>query len=70
MTSRKIYEAVAAEFKDELVWHTESDLYNDEERALIVNVLASNALRIARVFEKDNPNFDRLRFLRACGLVD
>lgn len=59
--SRKDYEAIAAAIKAEATeW---GDLVTESDK----QVLRAVAQRIARVFESDNPRFDRAKFLRACG---
>jgi hypothetical protein len=57
MTSRKHYIAVAREI---------AELLKDMEGSDAV--IAAVSLRLACIFEKDNPAFDRERFLRACGI--
>jgi hypothetical protein len=63
MMSRKDYEAIAEAIKSE----RENQWREAAPDSLPVLALRSMAQRVARVFEADNPRFDRGRFLRACG---
>ncbi len=47
-----------------------NNLHNDDAPSSynIRGVLAEVACDLADLFEKDNPNFDRDKFLKACGL--
>lgn len=61
MLTRKHYEAIAeilSEHKDDSQYST----VIDERR------VESISLSLADYFEKDNPRFDRDRFLEACGV--
>lgn len=55
--TKKDYVAVAAAIRAE-----------GEQVGACSMTIACIAARIARVFANDNPNFDRERFLTACGV--
>lgn len=63
--TRKHYEAIAKAIKSELDYHTSH--YSQGESAL---VLRNAAKHISDNLELLESNFDRDRFLRACGLED
>jgi len=58
--SRKHYEAIAKVFAGDY-----ATAANDGERRKVVGI----ALSLSDVFQQDNPRFDRVRFLQACGLT-
>lgn len=62
MFTRKHYEAVAEIIKER------SKHYADMGRYGCANGAGSVGDKLADLFEKDNPRFDRDRFLAACGL--
>lgn len=64
MVIKKDFVAIAEIIKDELEFATtvKGHCLNCSYR---IRTLTSN---LADYFEKQNPNFDRWRFLRACGL--
>lgn len=53
--TRKDYELIAAAIKTQVAGH---------ERDLATKVVAE---AIAQALQRDNPRFDRARFLKACG---
>lgn len=59
--SRKLYVAVAAAMKKQL---EQADLFGPSIRSALE--LAIKA--VADEVKKDNPNFDAVRFLEACGV--
>jgi hypothetical protein len=59
MLSRKHYVAIAA------VLHEVSEREEFTHTETTINEVAE---RLAVIFKDDNPNFDRNRFLEACGL--
>lgn len=64
--TRKDYELIADAIKDELGEYADvpgMGIDNSNERSAIV----STARAIADRLGEDNPNFDRERFLSACG---
>lgn len=67
--TRKDYIAIAAAIRDELnAWRREKpedDAALCQAGALTCGYIAQ---RIAKVMEKDNPSFDRARFLKAYGV--
>lgn len=60
--TRKHFEAVASVIKQRLI---QAAYYKD---AAAVRLCADLAYDLAREFAAFNSNFDRTRFLRACGL--
>jgi hypothetical protein len=60
--SKRHFEAIAAVIAGDLASHR----HNDSAYYAIRNV----ALSMADLFRRENPRFDRVRFLRACGLRD
>lgn len=66
MLSKKYYKAIAELFNSRKVvlWDKESiDTFHARELQW-----ASFAIALADLFADDNPNFDRIRFLKACGI--
>lgn len=61
--SRKDYEVVAATLKDSYVFALRT---RDHAATGVLHALTFN---LADAFEKDNPRFDRERFVRAVGLM-
>ena len=62
MTSKKDYVAIAKVINNHLF-----DDVRDDKRLLSNMVIASVVSELCNYFEKDNPNFDRGRFISACG---
>jgi len=62
MTSKKDYIEIAKVINN----HLFDDVRNDK-RLLSNMVIASVVSELCTYFEKDNPNFDRERFISACG---
>jgi hypothetical protein len=58
--SKKHYEAIAAIFAGDY-----ASAKNDDCRRVVVGL----ALSLSDIFKRDNENFDRMRFLKACGLT-
>lgn len=58
--SRKHYERIAEVFAGDYASCNTTD-----ERRKVVGL----ALSLSDVFQQDNPAFDRIRFLKACGLT-
>jgi hypothetical protein len=68
MFQRRHYEAIAAVIsarptQEERAAHT----YTSAQLEACENAWHDAACRIAFAFSRDNPNFDRARFLKACG---
>jgi hypothetical protein len=62
--SRKHYEAIAADIKRRFKLIPDPDGRDQELAGQLFGV----ANDLADLFEADNPNFDRGRFLKACGV--
>jgi len=73
MTSKRTFEAVAAQFYKSRPWSHGVPEFNDKDikaaeyHAKCVQ-FENDVVGIADVFTADNPGFDRIRFYRACGL--
>lgn len=75
--SKKHFIAIAADFKEQLdFYRTQRDRYtsngNHAEASHADDAIEATsdlAWKLARTFAGFNPNFDRLRFLAACGIV-
>jgi hypothetical protein len=65
--SRKHFEMVAAEIKDQVEALEYRELSGPARKASLVT-LTLTAKRLATVFRTENPLFDRQRFLEACGV--
>lgn len=63
--SRKHYQAIADIIKDQLVLSQPLSDQQDDGAVVAVNDLA---IQLSNYFKADNSNFDRFRFLEACGL--
>jgi len=61
MLTKKHYEAIARIAKQ---WMDDAEQYDRES----VDMVCWQACNLADYFAKDNPRFDRARFLKACGL--
>ena len=57
--SRKHYIAIAKVFAGDYAC-----CKSDDERRVVVGL----ALSLSDIFRQDNPRFDRIKFLKACGL--
>jgi hypothetical protein len=57
---RRHYEVIAEIFAED---DRQSPLFDSEERLRL-------AMKFAQVFTRDNPRFDRARFLFACGVPE
>lgn len=64
--TRKHYEIVAATIKTSIVEVAQIE-EDPAHRVAKVNAIEMTARNLALVFERDNPRFDRRRFLLACG---
>ena len=71
--SKKHYIAIAAAFKNRLDWY--KDNHSTGENCQFANDLMPEihavkdiAIELCNVFACDNPNFDKARFLIACGI--
>jgi hypothetical protein len=64
--SRKHYSAIAERFVDASTY-VEDNYGETLTRNEVADVLNYLAGKIAGVMEDDNPNFDRKKFLTACG---
>lgn len=62
--TRKDYEAVAGAIRQE------NEEYMREAASRERAALRSFAMRFALIAQSDNPRFDRVRFMRACGFED
>lgn len=63
--TKKHFEAIAKILAETMSRETNDGSYPDETAIRTITFIAN---RIANVCESDNPNFDRARFLRACGV--
>lgn len=66
MPTRKLFVAIAA-----AIAGARADILNKEPEASHADMLDGASLaaeHIADVFARENPNFDRARFLKACGI--
>lgn len=57
--TRKHFAAIAADIKAQ--YEAETNLYAQD-------AVRSTAYKLARTFASFNPNFDRIRFIMACGV--
>jgi hypothetical protein len=66
MFTRQHYEAIAEMVYDQ---HQEANQFFDESmRGIAIGIVRHMATSLADYFAKDNPRFDREKFLEACGL--
>jgi len=65
--TRKDYVAIAEVFKEQTKWLQPEIIQNEQQS---YNTLRHLAKDLCDVFERDNPLFDRDRFLKACGFSD
>lgn len=63
--TRKDYELIAAALRSSRA----TNYTGSENRALYNNGVDNAAHNIARALQRDNPRFDRERFLVACGVT-
>lgn len=67
--AKRHYEAIAKVTKENLEYHAVNDRGETSEYVYgFKNGVEQMALDMAKVFQADNPAFDRARFLKACGL--
>ena len=68
--SRKHFEAIAATLRDARITPTDSEISPFDEGFNEGSLAASSKIArgLADYFATENPNFDRQRFLKACGL--
>ena len=57
MFTRKHFQTIARTIKD------------NKNHKRVKNAVHNIALELANEFEKDNPRFDREKFIKACGLI-
>ena len=63
--SRKHYQAIADLIKDQMVL---SQPLTDQQSDAAAIAVSDLAIQLSHYFKADNSNFDRFRFLKACGL--
>lgn len=64
--TKKDYELIAGCFRTDIEgWREESGPVYGQEA---IDALTLNAVRLVNQLEKDNPKFDRDKFLQACGI--
>ena len=69
--SRKDFEAIAAAIKGERMSKPENTTQQDEIALQVhYNTLDLAARSLADICAQSNPNFDRARFLKACGVEE
>jgi hypothetical protein len=67
--TRKDYVEIARAFRDEQESYPFRDTL-DRDTGLQINALFDMRDRLADIFEKDNPRFNREKFIQACVLQD
>jgi hypothetical protein len=66
--TRKDYILIANAFQDQKKLMAQFPLhYSKEQKQAVEDQMAALVRSIAGAIKRDNPNFDRVRFLRACG---
>jgi len=68
--TRKHYVEVASILKSELNELASLEHLDDDEHEIATETVKSVANRLAVMFKRDNPYFDRTRFMNAAGLGD
>jgi hypothetical protein len=63
--TKKHFEAIAAVLAETMSHETNDGAYPDETAIRTITFIAN---RLANLCAAENPNFDRARFLRACGV--
>jgi hypothetical protein len=64
--SKKDYELIAGVFAEHVTAYTE---YNTKESADKLAAIGTVANALAREFQVENPRFNRVRFVAACGFA-